>query len=182
LCLRNGILIAEGSASHQWVSTTRQVVLAIPGVMGYQEDNLVDEDIRQLYADIDTIEKQVLRFIAGTAELVPDQGDKLHALLAEIRDIQVRAKLIGQNFHIKIVGHSDTSGTEETNTRLSQARADHILSLLVAAGITPSYLSAVGVGTREPVSKELTEQDRAINRCVTFRVLSRESSLTAGVP
>lgn len=66
-----------------------------------------------------------------------------------------------------IEGHADPRGTADDNMRLSQARAESVLTYLVAVkGVNPERLKAVGKGDREllntryPIAPE--------NRRVTF--------------
>lgn len=60
---------------------------------------------------------------------------------------------------------------EEDPQRLSQARAEAVLALLVARRIEASRLVARGDGVRTPVVPNTTAAGRARNRRVTFRVL-----------
>jgi outer membrane protein OmpA-like peptidoglycan-associated protein len=59
-------------------------------------------------------------------------------------------ELKGQRFVIE--GHTDASGSTASNLRLSQARADEVRLYLVALGVHPSRLRAVGKGSSEPAN------------------------------
>jgi outer membrane protein OmpA-like peptidoglycan-associated protein len=168
--LEDSTLVAEGSAPHRWILTTRQLVQAIPGIMHFQESNLVDSDLIELESIKDHIENQTLNFKTGSGELAPGQRHTLDSLAGEVRRLENLAQLVGASFHLQIVGHTDESGTTEVNRRLSQERADTIQADLVSTGIDPRNLSATGVGSREPVSHEITEEGRGLNRRVTFHV------------
>ncbi len=72
--------------------------------------------------------------------------------------------------HIAIIGHTDSRGSEESNLILSQQRADAVRDAYIAAGASPSQVTAVGVGEAEPlVPGEGAEAD-AQNRSVEFLV------------
>jgi outer membrane protein OmpA-like peptidoglycan-associated protein len=73
---------------------------------------------------------------------------------------------------IRLTGHTDVRGSEETNMKLSAARAEAVAAYLKEAGIT-TVIETAGVGASEPVklmdSAGLTQDDiYALNRRVEF--------------
>jgi outer membrane protein OmpA-like peptidoglycan-associated protein len=73
---------------------------------------------------------------------------------------------------ITLVGHTDVRGSDETNAKLSEARAEAVATYLKEAGIGTA-IETKGVGSREPVkvldSAGLTQDDiYALNRRVEF--------------
>jgi OOP family OmpA-OmpF porin len=166
---KNGALYATGSAPHQWIVESRKRVQFIPGITKFQE-NLTDADLRQLELSQKQIEKQIIRFAKGTTQLKPGQDDTLAKLVREIEKLSDFALSLNKDVRIKIVGHTDERGLENTNMILSQARADAILSTLVSKGFDPTNLEAVGVGSTEPLKNEFGVQESEINRSVSFKV------------
>lgn len=71
---------------------------------------------------------------------------------------------------IRIEGHTDSTGPEEANLALSQARASSVRNALVDRGIAPERLDAVGFGEAEPVQTNGTPVGRAANRRIEFRI------------
>ncbi len=67
---------------------------------------------------------------------------------------------------LRIVGHTDASGSVETNERLSLERADTIKSALVERGVDPDRLMAAGAGQDRPIASNETEEGKALNRRV----------------
>lgn len=65
-----------------------------------------------------------------------------------------------------IEGHSDEVGTTAENMRLSQRRADSVVSYLSDRGIDRSRLKAVGYGETRPIADNQTEIGRRLNRRV----------------
>jgi len=79
------------------------------------------------------------------------------------------AKLLSQNpgMNLKVVGHTDMNGALEANMKLSQARAEAVVTALVAQfGIAPSRLKGHGVGPLAPIASNDTDEGRAKNRRV----------------
>lgn len=68
------------------------------------------------------------------------------------------------NYHAKIVGHTDSKGSADYNQKLSQKRADAVVSELVKRGVNPEKLTSLGKGESEPIASNTTKEDRAKNR------------------
>lgn len=67
---------------------------------------------------------------------------------------------------ISVEGHTDNVGNAAANKKLSEARAQSVMKLLVARGINQSRLSAKGFGQEKPLDDNSTEEGRARNRRV----------------
>ncbi len=65
---------------------------------------------------------------------------------------------------VKIEGHTDFRGSDNYNMILSKKRAASIQHSLIEYGVSPSRLSAVGKGEKEPVAENKTENGMAQNR------------------
>jgi OOP family OmpA-OmpF porin len=63
-----------------------------------------------------------------------------------------------------IEGHTDEVGTNADNMRLSQRRAESVVSYLAGRGIARSRLRAVGYGETRPIADNRTEIGRRLNR------------------
>ena len=71
---------------------------------------------------------------------------------------------------IAITGHSDASGDETWNRRLSVARAQAVASYITRGGITPARLLVEGLGSAVPIADNATAQGRSINRRIEFEL------------
>jgi outer membrane protein OmpA-like peptidoglycan-associated protein len=170
LAIDNGVLSISGSASHRWIVDARKVARAIPGVYEVNDDSLTDRDVVRIQATKERIERLMPHFIYNTRILVEGQDDILQALAAEIQELHRVADVIGTDFHIKIVGHTDSSGGERANLRLSERRAEEAASLLESSGLDKRFFSTVGVGRTQPLREEISEEDRAVNRRVSLEI------------
>ncbi|MEC4818752.1 MAG: OmpA family protein [Scytonema sp. PMC 1069.18] len=171
----NGILHASGSAPHEWIVKARKLWNFIPGIIKYQDNNLIDNTLSLIETYKKQIEQERLFFFEGTTELLPEEEKKIQGLQIKIKKMLYATKSVGMKVQIQILGHTDNSGTDNRNIILSQNRANKILSYLSSQGIDISSLSAIGVSSSQPLRLELSEKERKYNRGVSFEVVLTDS-------
>jgi outer membrane protein OmpA-like peptidoglycan-associated protein len=76
---------------------------------------------------------------------------------------------------ISIEGHTDSTGEDAYNLKLSQARAAAVLGYLVSHGIDSHRLSATGFGEEKPIASNDDEDGREANRRVEFLITEQET-------
>jgi outer membrane protein OmpA-like peptidoglycan-associated protein len=72
---------------------------------------------------------------------------------------------------IEISGHTDKTGSEPLNFKLSQDRAKAVVEYLVKKGINQARIEFRGYGSLQPISDNATSGGRAKNRRVEFKIL-----------
>jgi OOP family OmpA-OmpF porin len=85
-------------------------------------------------------------------------------------DTLVARLLAHPEWHLTIEGHTDSSGLQDKNMRLSQTRANAIRGYLLKKGIPESRLTAIGYGSTRPIADNRTIAGRAANRRVEFKL------------
>lgn len=76
-----------------------------------------------------------------------------------------------EGIHVAIEGHTDNVGDKQLLRDLSRARAKTIKKYLVREGKIPSFrITTEGFGDSKPVSKNRSEDGRALNRRVEVRI------------
>ncbi len=80
---------------------------------------------------------------------------------------------------VRVVGHTDSIGTDEYNVHLSDRRARAVVDYLVEHGIAASRLQAEGRGEREPVQSNQTAEGRMQNRRVELHVVGQAPAAPA---
>lgn len=86
------------------------------------------------------------------------------------------ADVLSQNPEIELIeiqGFSDSTGSEQQNLDISQARASAVLRYLIAQGVEPQRLRATGCGAHCPIAPEDTAEGRERNRRVEFYIVRR---------
>lgn len=168
LTLDGTTVIAKGSAPHGWILSAREAVTLIPGVTGYTDIEVIDTDFQRLNSAKNSIEQAIILFEIDSSVL--DNNRDRSTTVNDVRNLISSADTLGEDAIVHIIGHSDSSGYERHNMVLSQDRANSVYNYLVAHGVPPQHLVAVGVGSNQPVTKETTEEKSQLNRSVTFTV------------
>lgn len=102
-------------------------------------------------------------FDVGSAEFKPEA-------MASLQQFAQRLLERGTVKSINVVGHTDSSGSDALNRKLSLARAISVRDALIDSGIANTVLLVSGVGASQPRTSNDTAQGRAMNRRVEVRV------------
>ncbi len=95
--------------------------------------------------------------------LLPESFIELERLMKLLRD--------NPDMRIEILGHTDDKGGVDYNLKLSNERARSVVDYLVKRGITSNRLRFKGYGKSSPIATNSTEEGRAKNRRVEFKIL-----------
>lgn len=74
------------------------------------------------------------------------------------------------NSTIRVVGHTDSTGSQAYNQDLSQRRARSVTGILTAAGVAQARITTEGRGSAQPIASNDTANGRAQNRRVEIQV------------
>ena len=77
------------------------------------------------------------------------------------------------NVNVKILGHTDSIGSQKYNYILSHHRANAVKNALIKMGISKDRMTIHGYGEDKPVSTNKTAVGRAQNRRVEFKIIKR---------
>lgn len=119
----------------------------------------------QKFIDTGLISTTEILFDLNKATLKPESKAPLDAignLLVQVPDLNV-----------EIGGHTDATGSDATNMKLSEARAKTVHDYLLKnfTEIKADNLSSKGYGESKPVATNDTKEGRAKNRRVEFRII-----------
>ncbi len=122
----------------------------------------LQDEINQIFELARTIEGQAPNFGVSLDSLSPGATATLDRVTVAMRRYPLP--------HADIIGHTDATGSPETNQELSEERAQVVLDYLVDGGIDAGRLVAIGLGESEPIADNDDEAGRAENRRVDFLV------------
>ncbi|MCZ2474880.1 OmpA family protein [Aquirufa ecclesiirivi] len=104
-----------------------------------------------------------LFFETGKATLTAESDPELKRI---VQVMQENATL-----QIEISGHTDNTGSDELNNKLSQDRADAVKNYLINQGVKSDRIRTKGYGKMKPKADNSTEEGRQLNRRVEFAIL-----------
>ena len=107
-----------------------------------------------------------ITFAPGSAD--PDEGsletlDLIADVLTECGELP-----------LEVAGHTDSQGREETNMRLSQARAEAVVNALMMRRVLVGSMEARGYGPAQPIADNATEAGREANRRIEITLIRPE--------
>lgn len=101
-------------------------------------------------------------FAYDSAELTPAAQQQLRTLTGKLNDPSVAS--------IKVIGHTDSRGSDAYNQALSERRASSVAEYLISQGLAPQKITSQGRGEREPIADNETDAGRAQNRRVELHL------------
>jgi OOP family OmpA-OmpF porin len=100
----------------------------------------------------------------------PFDSAKISDADAPVLDLAAEQLNANPSVRARVVGHTDSTGDEAYNQKLSERRAESVVEYLAKAGVESSRLEASGAGESEPVASNDTKDGRAQNRRVELNV------------
>ena len=131
---------------------------SVPGPKANKGCPVVKREVRQLLQKA----MQGIEFETGKATI----KQKSFPLLDQIAETFIENK----NYIIEVQGHTDNTGKDEANRKLSDKRANAVKDYLVKKGVPADRMTAVGYGPDKPIADNSTKAGRAKNRRVEFNI------------
>ena len=104
-----------------------------------------------------------VNFKSGSSEITPITMSKI--------DKFANFLLKNKGSRVKIVGHTDSIGSQKDNLLLSQQRANAVVRALIERGVSAGRVSAEGRGESMPIASNATQEGRAINRRIEAEII-----------
>ncbi|WP_019953561.1 OmpA family protein [Yoonia vestfoldensis] len=188
--LSNGAVIVEpetitvrGNTGNETAAAeiSRLMIEKLGQAADYNLDITYVEELDPIAA-LPTPEQCIAQIIAMTEgrKITFDPGSASITAAAQpvIDDIAEVLRLCG-DLRIRVAGYTDSQGREEMNLRLSQDRADAVLTALRARRVPVSTFEAVGYGMANPIADNGTEEGREANRRIEFSLIVPEDAEAA---
>lgn len=77
------------------------------------------------------------------------------------------------NYNAKIVGHTDSVGSDKDNQKLSENRANSVKAFIVQEGIDAKRVITEGKGEKSPVATNDTKEGKAQNRRIEAELIKK---------
>ncbi|WP_171594811.1 OmpA family protein [Marinifilum caeruleilacunae] len=103
-------------------------------------------------------------FDTDSWEILPKSESELYVLYQLL--------IQNQGFVVEISGHTDHTGSEEHNLKLSENRAKSVCDYLIDKGIHKDRLLFKGYGSSKAIADNRTKEGKALNRRTEFRIVN----------
>ena len=110
-----------------------------------------------------------MHFATAQTTILPSSRDALNMLYELLNE--------NPNLYIRVVGHTDDVGSEESNRILSEGRAQSIYQEMVNRGIDSKRVQISGKGELEPIVPNTSEDNRQKNRRVEIEIISGDEDV-----
>jgi outer membrane protein OmpA-like peptidoglycan-associated protein len=139
------------------------------------EVKAVNERVSSL-DDYDVQETVAVTFRVNSAVLSPEAKSQLDALAAKTTGAKA--------FMIEVAGHTDSTGSDAKNFRLSQQRAEAVVQYLAVQHKIPlrRFVTPMGYGKTESVADNTTAAGRSQNRRVEVKMIINRGMNQTGTP
>lgn len=117
-------------------------------------------------AAAESLDLKGVSFEVNSAKLTPTSQEILDTVALQLQSRLQDAPQLS----VEVSGHTDNTGNDARNQRLSQARAQAVRDYLASRGVDGSRLSAVGYGASQPLAPNDTAEGRAQNRRVELKL------------
>ncbi|MEY4539869.1 MAG: hypothetical protein RLZZ306_1626 [Bacteroidota bacterium] len=108
------------------------------------------------------VQLQDITFETGKADLKPDSNEELDRLVSLLEG--------NQTIKVEISAHTDDVGNDDSNLKLSEKRAKTVVDYLTGKGIKADRMTAKGYGETQPLTANDTDENKAKNRRVQFKI------------
>ena len=142
------------------------VSASAPDYFPYRDTIFNPQDLTGIVMSPREVKSFVLRnmyFATGKTTILPTSESALNELYTLLSK--------RPNQRIRIIGHTDDIGSDRSNQLLSEGRAKSIREEMVSRGIDGSRIETKGLGERDPIVPNDSEENRQRNRRVEIELL-----------
>ncbi|MFI5221171.1 MAG: OmpA family protein, partial [Bacteroidia bacterium] len=130
---------------------------------------LKSKSFRSIPATFDTKKIRFKKFVFNFEVASVELSNEVTSAFADVGEFFTKNKIDS----VIIVGHSDSTGIEDSNMVLSLNRAGHVKQLLIITGIPEDKIKTRGKGSKLPVQTNATLEGRMLNRRVEIYFYKR---------
>jgi outer membrane protein OmpA-like peptidoglycan-associated protein len=170
---------------HQFDNTALGAIIgaAVGGTAGALIGRRMDKQAEELRRDMDgaTIERvgegikitfdSGLLFAVNKSDLTAESRNNLNSLAETLKKYD--------DTDILVEGHTDSTGGDELNQRLSRERAQSVRKHLTSAGVASGRITTEGYGPQQPIADNATAEGRTQNRRVEVAIYANKKMVKA---
>lgn len=137
---------------------------AVGNYMDRQEAEL-RQQLQGTGVSVTRVGNQLVLNMPGNITFATDSADLASNFYPTLNSVALVLKKYNQTY-VDIMGHTDSTGSEQYNQELSQRRAGSVAAYLQSQGVEPARLITRGMGEGSPIAGNETAAGRAQNRRV----------------
>ena len=126
---------------------------------------VINARIEKLQADT-KMELENITFATNSADIASSSYEELNRLVDLLK--------LNTQFKVELSAHTDDKGADAYNLKLSERRANSVVNYLKLKGIPTNRLVAKGYGKTKPLVPNTSDENRAKNRRVEFKIIGTD--------
>lgn len=134
-----------------------------------QQEEQLNQDLQGTGADVTRVGDSILVTLPEGVTFATDSAEIDPRFSRPLTQVSETLNQYPESY-IDVVGHTDDTGSEAYNQKLSEARAQSVRRALVQRGVAPARVVAYGYGETQPIASNKTPEGRAANRRVEILI------------
>lgn len=183
-CLINGVLkfdIADQSLAGKWTADDKEC--GIGSLLLYKSIKPLNMNNTLLgnYEELKTIETKLANKtkVVGAKVILKkiffDVNSAAISSQSTLKELEETKSLLLKypTLKVNVLGHTDQTGNDDINMRLSYLRAKAVYDYLIKNGINPSRITYEGYGKSRPLTTSDNQQEQQTNRRVEIQITAQ---------
>ena len=135
-----------------------------------RQQRALEQDLAGTGAEVERVGNELLVTLPSNVTFATDSAQIQSQFYPALNQVAATLNEYPQSY-LDIIGHTDSTGTDEYNQALSERRAAAVANYFRSQGVLPQRLAAYGMGETEPVATNETPAGRQANRRVELRIV-----------
>ena len=170
---------------HQYDNTALGAIIgaAVGGTAGALIGRHMDKQAEELRNDL---ENATVERVGEGIKITFDSGLLFDVNSSEVGDaaksnLDQMAETLKKydDTNILIEGHTDSTGPDDLNQRLSEERANSVQRHLISKGVAPGRMTTAGYGPEQPIADNESPEGRRENRRVEVAIYANDRMVRA---
>ena len=135
-----------------------------------RQQRALEQDLAGTGAEVERVGNELLVTLPSNVTFATDSAQIQSQFYPALNQVAATLNQYPESY-LDIIGHTDSTGTDEYNQALSERRAASVANYFRSQGVLPQRLAAYGMGESEPVASNATPEGRQANRRVELRIV-----------
>ena len=133
-------------------------------------DFALNEELMKKQIELERTSIDSIKITFSSNGIFSSGSSKLSKTMKESIDKLAVALKSSPDKVIQVNGHTDSTGSEAYNQKLSEKRAESVNYYMASIGIEPGIINSMGLGESSPRANNNNKQGRALNRRIEITI------------